>query len=173
IATSTVTMMPTESEVPVPCTIRENTSQPCSVKPSGCPASGPWFEMRVPMGTPRRSACSWFCTLRMQPSFGGTWVNTPGKSATKTMNAMMRAETQNIHRPRRSRQASSQRFDLRSPTRTASTAPRPPSSTSATNRGALRTGFLLDIADPRVEHSVEEVDGDVHEHVDDHEDRHD
>src|SRR5690606_8054915 len=173
IATSTVTMMPTESEVPVPCTMRENTSQPCLVKPSGCPGSGPWFEMRVPTGTPNSSACAWVCTLRMQLSFGGTEVNTPGKIATNTMKRMITAEIQNIQRLRRSRHASSQRFDLRSLTRTASTAPSPPSSTSATKRGALRTGFLLDIADPRVEHSVEEVDGDVHEHVDDHEDRHD
>src|SRR5690606_11978731 len=129
--------------------------------------------MRVPTGTPNSSACACVCTVRMQLSLGGAEVKAPGKTATNTMKRMTTADTQNIQRPRRSRHASSHRFDLRSLTRTASTAPSPPSSTSATKRGALRTGFLLDIADPRVEHSVEEVDDDVHEHVHDDEDRHD
>ena len=43
-ATMTVTMTPTESDVEVPCTMRENTSHPCFVKPSGCPGCGPAFE---------------------------------------------------------------------------------------------------------------------------------
>ena len=35
VATRTVTIRPTESDVDVPCTMREKMSQPCLVNPSG------------------------------------------------------------------------------------------------------------------------------------------
>src|SRR5690606_27742200 len=100
---------------------------------------------------------------------GSTCVKSPGKAATTMSSRITVPASQNIQRPRRSRQASSQRLLLRSLTRTASTAPRPASTSAATKRGARRRGVLLDIADPRVEHAIEQVDQQVDEHVDDDE----
>ena len=89
-----VTKMPTVSDVDAPCTMRDQTSQPCRVNPSGCPS----------VGAPLLLA-SW------QFEFGGSFVNRPGNSATNTMMRISDAEIQNIGRRRRSAHASIQRFE--------------------------------------------------------------
>lgn len=86
---SSVAIRPTETEVPAPCTMRENTSHPCLVNPSGWPATG------APL-----LFASW------HPAFGGTEVMSPGKSATNRMSAISATDSQNVGRRRRSSQAS-------------------------------------------------------------------
>src|SRR3954464_6116608 len=87
-----ITRKPTDSDVDAPCTMREYTSQPCLVKPSGCPAVGPLL---------LNCSSQWA---------GSTDAKRPGNSATKTMNAISAPEIQNIGRVRTSRHASSQRL---------------------------------------------------------------
>ncbi len=150
-----VTRMPTDSEVPAPCTTREYTSQPWKVYPSGCPAEGPSFvELQVALeGVDRSEQVGERRDDDQQHD-----EDAGGPEHPATTEVAPRIEPQLL---------------LRSLTRTASTGPEAALVCLGHIVRHAAGGVLSDIADPRVEHTVEQIDEQVDQDVDHDEHGHD
>src|SRR6478735_9021302 len=161
-STPMVVNRPTVTEERVPKMTRAYTSQPCWVKPSGCPAAGPPSEL-----------ASWHAS-----DDGSIDEKSPGKSDTATTTRIRNAEIRNSGCLRRFRQASAHRLSGAWSSLTLSVACRGVSAKSATKcsmwrlagaeasgRAVLESGV---IADPRVKPGVQQVNEQVGEAVDQH-----
>src|SRR4051794_3618662 len=125
-------------------------SQPWRSKPNGWPGLDP----------PRL-----FCSTQYR---GSALANSPGKSDTTISNRMISDDTMNSGRLRRVRQASSHRPPGAADSSTESVAAMGVSSRSLTKWTCSACSVLSDIADPRVQNGVEQVDEQARDDVDDH-----
>src|SRR6476620_9401144 len=165
--TPRVVKRPTVTEERVPKITRAYTSQPCWVKPSGCPAAGPASEL-----------ASWHAS-----EAGSMPEKSEGKSDTATTTRIRKAEIRKSGCLRKFFQASPHRLSGAWSSLTLSVACSGVSEKSATKCSMCRlagaavrwSGVMFSgvIADPWVKPGVQQVYKQVGHNIDEHQHRHD